>query len=141
MKILYLSDIQQKILQYHPVKLVYGITEQLWRIFLNKEENLERGDRRSNRLIRCSPWICFIAMGNNSGKHHHRPPLSYKEITKETKFKLSQKMWQLIHFKGPMVLNSTPYPLKEHGKNFQISFRNYIESAKLKKSKVGSIPR
>lgn len=136
MKILYLSDIQQKILQYHPVKLVYAITEQLWRIFLNKEENLERGHRRSNRLIRCSPWICFIAMGNNSGKHHHHPPLSYKEITKETKFKLSQKMWQLIHLKDPMVLNSTPYPLKEHGKSFQISFRNYIESAKLKKSKL-----
>lgn len=56
MKVTYLlSDIQRKILQYNPVALVREITEQAWRIFLNKVDELERGHKNSNRFIRCAP--------------------------------------------------------------------------------------
>jgi hypothetical protein len=57
-----------------------------------------------------------------------------KEITKETKFKLTHKMWTLLAFKGPKVFASTPYRLKEQGENFRTNFRNYISSEKLKES-------
>ncbi len=94
MKITYLFDIQRKILQYNPVVLVRDITEQTWRIFLNKEDNLERGHKNSNRFIRCTPWICFIAIGSSTRTLGNQV-LQYKKIDTQTKFKLSHKIEKL----------------------------------------------